>query len=250
MRSTWSALTALALLAISTTACAEFQKMLEDAQKREPSQKSSETSPRSSGGSAGLPAQKPEASGSVDESELAGFFELHPAEGGGKVTQWPRVAVTIVSAPEWHLGVFRGLSLPLELTTPSDGCWKFSIVIWESEKNKRELPESELCAPAGSVYASFVHTLHMQYQHWAALRGESLSQEMPTTGSRRTGGPKPPDTPIPYGRIYQEAHIFQTWTGAVIQRLANLSGIDYAADQDRRLWFNLGDRVAPPSPRI
>lgn len=208
----------------------------------------------------------PEGYRTVKETELAGFFLRNQQPGGEQLAEWPRVAVTITSAPTWHLdrvSTNKGfaeteserqaraehLQRTGEYKKPAfamdkPGCWTFEAKVWNSAKASRDVKPFHFCNWKEPLHID-LSINRLAYEKWAKLNeGIFVTPDGPTTGARRTQGPIPPDTPVPFTRPYQNADFKASWTGSVIQMVTEATGIDYRYD-DRRLWFVLESELEP-----
>lgn len=201
----------------------------------------------------------------LKETEIAGIFLRNPQPGGDRLAEWPRVAITIVSAPDWHLDLpareglhehpadhearvkrfeQTGVYEKPTYSMSQAGCWKFKARVWSSASASHSVEPFYFCnwkEPLRTEYGLEA----LAYEKWAGLyEGIAPSPDGPTTGARRTEGPVAPDTPVPFTRPYQDAEFKATWTGRLIKMMTKATGMDYRYD-DRRLWFNLDASIEP-----
>jgi len=149
--------------------------------------------------------------GAAIPPELQNIFANAPHETSQPLTkQYPRVAFTVLTSPADHsqtaeASVSGG-------SQAASGCWVLSATIWYKEVASRETGPFTVCMPA--ILSGTEGTALNGYNNWA-LAGQSMtniSPGDPSTGSSRTNGPIPPDTPFPTGTRY--ASYYGNTTGA------------------------------------
>lgn len=174
----------------------------------------------------GLPA--------IRSTELYGYFEKHPQPGGGRHTDWPRVAVTLLDAPAW--------GNRKDIKFPEYGCWTFRAKVWESASNSHEVPQFQYCTDPplkidhGDAEAA--------YQVWSGIvGGSSMMNTRGSTGVERTEGPNWPDTPLPVAtRAGERFTNPATFDGTILYLLMYDLGIDFRLE-DHRAWVNVPDAL-------
>lgn len=184
---------------------------------------------------------------SVQSSEIYHFFDKHPQPGGGNFIVWPRIAITLIDAPSWHLddtNIRIGGAIGGRKPYPSKGCWKFKAKIWESESISKEVQpfyhctDDSLLIPGGDNAVA--------YEIWSGKVGTDITRNTQgSTGIMRTEGPNFPDTPIPSTHPYRWINFAGSFTGEVISGVLSETGIDFTAFNDHRVWLNLADHLEP-----
>ena len=149
--------------------------------------------------------------GAAIPPELHNIFTNAPYETSQPLTkQYPRVAFTVLRSPVDH-----SQTVEAQMSGSSQaasGCWALSATIWYKEVASRETGPFTVCMPA--ILSGTEGMALNGYNNWA-LAGQSLSNinpSDPSTGSSRTNGPIPPDTPFPIGTRY--AAYYGNTTGA------------------------------------
>jgi hypothetical protein len=149
--------------------------------------------------------------GAAIPPELHNIFTNAPYETSQPLTkQYPRVAFTVLSSPIDH-----SQTVEAQMSGSSQaasGCWALSATIWYKDVASRETGPFTVCMPA--ILSGTESMALSGYNNWA-LAGQSLSNinpSDPSTGSSRTNGPIPPDTPFPIGTRY--AAYYGNTTGA------------------------------------
>ena len=139
--------------------------------------------------------------GAAIPPELHNIFTNAPYETSQPLTkQYPRVAFTVLSSPIDH-----SQTVEAQMSGSSQaasGCWALSATIWYKEVASRETGPFTVCMPA--ILSGTEGMALNGYNNWA-LAGQSMSNinpSDPSTGSSRTNGPIPPDTPFPIGTRY------------------------------------------------
>jgi len=149
--------------------------------------------------------------GAAIPPELQNIFTNAPYETSQPLTkQYPRVAFTVLSSPADHSQI-AGAQVSGSSQAAS-GCWVLSATIWYKEVASRETEPFTVCVPA--ILSGTEGMALDGYNNWA-LAGQSMrniSPGDPSTGSSRTNGPIPPDTPFPTGTRY--AAYYGNTTGA------------------------------------
>ena len=146
------------------------------------------------------PAPAPQR-GAAIPPELQDIFTNAPYETSQPLTkQYPHVAFTVLSSPADH-----SQTAEAQMSGSSQavsGCWALSATIWYKEVASRETGPFTVCVPA--ILWGTEGVALSGYNNWA-LAGQSMSNispSDPSTGSSRTNGPIPPDTPFPTGTRY------------------------------------------------
>jgi len=157
------------------------------------------------------PAAPAPQEGAAIPPELHDIFTNAPYETSQPLTkQYPRIAFTVLSSPADH-----SQTAEAQMSGSShaaSGCWVLSATIWYKEVASREIGPFTVCMPA--ILSGTEGIALNGYNNWA-LAGQSMSNinpSDPSTGSSRTNGPIPPDTPFPSGTRY--AAYYGNTTGA------------------------------------
>jgi hypothetical protein len=184
----------------------------------------------------------------IEQTELNLFFEKYEQPGGGQIAVWPRVAITVIDAPAWHLedtSERMGGRIVKSKTYPSDGCWKFKAKVWESAQKSHDVAPFYFCT-GDPPQRQPINQLLIAYQIWSGLRGTSTTRVTPgSTGIRRTEGPNYPDTPLPTSAVYQRTNFGSSFTADVACGILSATGIDFSNFNDHRVWFNLAPSLEP-----
>jgi hypothetical protein len=143
--------------------------------------------------------------------ELHNIFTNAPYETGQSLTkQYPRVAFTVLSSTADHSQIAEAQMSGSGQA--ASGCWVLSATIWYKEVASRLTGPFTVCMPA--ILSGTDGMVLNGHNNWA-LAGQSMSNISPgdpSTGSSRTNGPIPPDTPFPTGTRY--AAYYGNTTGA------------------------------------
>ena len=158
-------------------------------------------------------------------SELANIFKRYPLGSPQSRDNYPRAAITIVSASAAVLQ--PGAS-------SADQCVQFNVRLWANAKSSRAFDGLQLCAQDKSSGVPFRTLTYWPRQY---LPGD-------TTGAVRTDGPRRPTTNFP-----TEPKVATAWfseraqgiffIGSILYQL----GYDWDQPGENRLWF-----VSAPSP--
>jgi hypothetical protein len=180
----------------------------------------------------------------VQATELAGFFERNAQPGGDRPVQWPRVAITLVDAPPWHLEATRWAGGAKK--APGPACWKFKAKVWDSATKSHDVEPFYLCNTRDDIKFTGGHD-GIRYDIWSGLvAGPStlMSTTRGSTGIVRTEGPVYPDTPLPATVAYKRANFGSSWSGQVVHAVIDAMRMDYKVE-DSRLWVNVDPAIAP-----
>lgn len=187
-----------------------------------------------SAASAGQPADFK----ALADTELKGFFERNPQPGGGQWADWPRVAVTLVSAPAWGWDKLDRHRFKF----PTFACWAFRAKIWDSPKASRVIPVFHHCTnmPTRGLGGD----ANMIYQNWSGINlGSMTMNTRGSTGIKRTEGPNWPDTPLPVANMDTASKVnLVTFNGLIIYNTVIALGLDFRLE-DHRLWINLAPEL-------
>jgi len=142
-------------------------------------------------------------------------------------TQYPRVALTVQSAPSFAV---EYVSYRSEFP---EGCWLISAVIWISA-SKSEETKFEYCEPSD-------RTTDMVYDTLSFWMNPTTFQ-FKNTGEARTIGPVPPkySTPqdLPHTRYFGSSRLSaKTFNGVMFGQVLAKMGFDYNIRSDRRVWI-------------
>ena len=184
----------------------------------------------------------------IEKTEIYRIFEKYPQPGGGAFAEWPRVAITVIDAPPWHLEdkIKRG---PMGMVAgtkayPTEGCWKFKAKVWESKSKSHDVGPFYHCTKDQLRMPK--NKLLISYNTWSGLQGSSFTRtKLGSTGILRTDGPNYPDTPLPTSMPYQRANFGTSFTAEVACGILGATGIDFTAHNDYRVWFNLSPALEP-----
>jgi hypothetical protein len=174
----------------------------------------------------------------IQQTELAGIFEKYPQPGGGKWTDWPRVAITLVDAPPWG----KDKQNLHQFKFPSYGCWSFRAKVWESAKQSRDLPQFKYCTDQSLTKHG--GDVEVNYQVWSGIvGGSSMMNLRNSTGITRTEGPNWPDTPLPVATRAGDRFVnLATFNGMLLYMVMYDTGMDFRLE-DHRLWLNVPDAL-------
>lgn len=168
-----------------------------------------------------------------ESTELSGIFERFPQPGGGRIAEWPRVAITLLEEPAW------GGEKPnaYGFKYPDVSCWTFRAKVWESAQASRDIPRFHICSDAVPRWPG--GDTAMTYQVWGGIVGRQATPG--STGILRTEGPLWPDNPLPVGKPREAVRVNPaTFTGDVLSKLLYNTGVDFTLPQEHRVWLNLG----------
>jgi hypothetical protein len=188
------------------------------------------------------PASAPQR-GAAIPPELQNIFTNAPYETSQPLTkQYPRVAFTVLSSPADHSQIAE--AQVSGSSQAASGCWVLSATIWYKEVASRETGPFTICVPA--ILSGTKGMALNGYNNWA-LAGQSMSNISPgdpSTGSSRTNGPIPPDTPFPTGTRYDAYYANTTGANDKYPDGASEEGRMWAATLYKMgfYWQNTSDR--------
>ena len=156
-------------------------------------------------------------------------------------TQYPRVAVTVVSAPPNHSAHFSATSI-----ANAKGCWKLTATVWLSKSNSKSLAPFDACMPGLIAAPTTTQSPLDPYERWWLYASMNPLPSSATTGQDRSDGPKPPESIFPTGIQYSryfhsggaeaipERDSFDSWFWCAV--LYHLD-FDPMKRSDRRFWI-------------
>jgi len=161
----------------------------------------------------------------ITRTPLSCFFARHPYQDSG--TNWPRVAITIVSAPP-----FWGELVQKSRDIPANTCWSMKAKIWFNQKDAQDVAPFQWCWSEMSLGVQFndVPTWggHASYNMMDAIRGGA-----------RTEGPWAPSAPLPDDPMNRDKFSFMTYSNYFVGSVLHRMGLNWSKS-DGRVWFNLG----------
>ena len=174
--------------------------------------------------------------------EITHLFLKSPYKRGAPLdNQFPRIAFTVLDAPPNHATV-----LSVDGAAIAKGCWKLRAVIWLDGDSRKDIPPFDACMPAIAQHAKVRGALAGYWDWWGPIGQIQIFTNDETTGSERTDGPKPPESPFPQGikylryfnsvgiRVAPPPNIFEGYFWAVV-----LYAMDFDPTilHDRRVWI-------------
>lgn len=167
-------------------------------------------------------------------SEIDGLLKKHPITNANRPETWPRVAITVVSAPP---SIYK-----TNLYTSPVGaqdCATYNVKVWNSPSEGRSYDGLRLCY--GELYTRMQRVPMYQVPTWAQRRfwpGER------NTGSVRNDGPVPPADLFPVDPVIQTLWLDTTKTTlAFVAGPLYVLGYNWNDISDKRVWF-----VSLPGP--
>lgn len=176
----------------------------------------------------------------INNTPLYNLFVNHPYNTNNPFKeQYPRVALKILALPPhpedtWEIYQGDHMQVPTK-------CFTLSATIWNSQTSSTQVAPFQECFPNQNVWSKFSGIALTGVGDWDVKVGFSLYDEQ-STGSVRTDGPIPPDTPFPMGPFYQKLYagapqpIGMTYFGAMMTTLLLEMDFNYEISADRRVW--------------
>lgn len=161
----------------------------------------------------------------IQGTELVGVFKRYPLGSPQSRDNYPRAAITIVSATPSILRPGR---------PTADQCIRFSVRLWTDARTSRAFDGLQMCATDMAQGVPFRSLTYWQRQY----------VPIETTGAVRTDGPQRPKTNFP-----TEARVASVWFADQTQAFFFLGNILYQIGYDwdqpgeYRAWF-----VSAPAP--
>ena len=157
----------------------------------------------------------------IENTKLNNIFE-NKQDG-----TYPRVAVTVVKAPEFHAESFAGRN-----NHHKYGCYDLKAVLWQSETENEFVDGFKLCSPDDIVYG-----VSMQKIIWW---GSSTLLYNESSGKKRTTGPLWPETPISQDikhDVYFDSNLQFSYDLFMIGSVLYKMGFNWSDIKDKRVWF-------------
>lgn len=157
--------------------------------------------------------------------------------------QFPRVALTILSSPEFHAEM---PAYAPSSTNYKSGCYEVKAKIWHSSEQSTDIEKVVWCSPDNIATGI---PLRGAIQWWsgttilhAKLAKYEKNNGPVSTGKKRTEGPIPPDAPIPDDIVHQKYYSASmlsanTYDGMMVASILYQMGFDWSYQEDRRVWI-------------
>jgi len=157
--------------------------------------------------------------------------------------QYPRVALTVLSSPEFHAEMPFASS---SSTNYKSGCYEVKAKVWHSPDQSTDIEKVVWCSPdniatgiplRGAIqWWSGTTILHAKLAKYGTNIGPV------STGKKRTEGPIPPDAPIPDDIVHQKYYSASmlsanTYDGMMVASMLYQMGFDWSYQEDRRVWI-------------
>jgi hypothetical protein len=159
--------------------------------------------------------------------ELSRLMSRHPVTDAKNPPAWPRVAITVTSAPRYATqGGYFLFSSPRP-----DDCIAFNLKVWTDERTAKAYDRLQLCADYFNKTPRILHTAMLL---WPRREAWPLWKN---TGSVRTDGPQRPTTNAPIDPLSQrwfagDAPFMSYLIGLLLQL-----GYNWDDLYDRRVWI-------------
>ncbi len=163
-------------------------------------------------------------------SELDGLLKKHPITSSQRPETWPRVAITVVSAPP---GVFKTVGIAGTATIAANDCVVYQVRVWTDAKTDKSYDRLKLCY--GELYSRLQKVPMYQVPTWGR---RNFWPDEPNTGSVRGSGPVPPAAHFPNDPQLQNLWLdpYKNTIAFVGGPLAIL-GLNWNDVTDKRVWF-------------
>lgn len=139
----------------------------------------------------------------IEATPLAKIFATVPFDPDRRSEdQYPRVALSVLGSPNWHSDAkFDG-------GARSDGCWVLEATLWRTAQSSEPVAPFVLCAPEDFRGVTAINRAvdwwnDMTFANYIRENGQLVrSEDIPTTGNRRTAGPLAPSRRVPVDPVH------------------------------------------------
>lgn len=186
--------------------------------------------PGTPGGFSFTPGAAPAATKPFIGSELDGLLKKHPITSSQRPETWPRIAVTVVSAPP---NAFKTMGIGGAATLNATDCAIYKVKVWSSAGSSRSHDNLRLCY--GEIYQRLQQVPMFQVPTWGR---RSFWPDERNSGSVRGDGPVPPADHFPNDPMLQQMWLdpYRNTMPFVAGPLAVL-GLNWNDVTDKRVWF-------------
>jgi hypothetical protein len=163
-------------------------------------------------------------------SEIDGLLKKHPITSSQRPQTWPRVAITVVSAPP---NAFKTTAFTGSASIQANDCATYNVRVWTDAKTSQSYDNLRLCY--GDIYQRLQGVPLFQVPTWGR---RSFWPDERNTGSVRNDGPVPPADHFPNDPRLQNLWLdqYKNTLSFVAGPLAVL-GFNWNDVTDKRVWF-------------